>query len=167
VNKALLTIGLVMIIALAGCAGLPGSDQQNSDTGVTIEDDSSGATNVTQAVSLEVDDASAGQEFTEIGATYPREDFVVRAAQHDQIVLGVDSDGDGHVEHRFNETHISGVNNNAYSFDITLETGYTLETGDVVKIEYPAINNPSQPGEYTVEMRLNDGHSVNTTVQIE
>jgi hypothetical protein len=167
VNRALLTVGLVAMIALAGCAGLPGSGQPDSDDGVNIEDNSSGATNITQAVSLQVDDTVAGQELTEIGATYPREDFVVRAAQHDQIVLGVDSDGDGDVEHRFNETHISGVNNNAYSFDMTLDTGYTLESGDVVMIEYPGIDNPSEAGEYTVEIRLNDRQTANATVSIE
>lgn len=167
VNKALLTIGLVAMVALAGCGALTGSDQPDSDNGVTIENNSPGATNVTQAVSVEVDDTAAGQELTEVGATYPREDFVVRAAQHDQIVLGVDSDGDGSLEHAFNETHISGVNNNAYSFDVTLDTGYTLESGDVVMIQYPGIDNPTEPGEYTVEVRLNDGQSTNSTVQIE
>jgi hypothetical protein len=167
VNKALLTIGLIAMIAVAGCAGLPGSGQQDPGNGVNIEDNSSGATNVTQAVSVEVDDTGAGQEFTEIGATYPRDNFVVRAAQHDQIVLGIDSDGDGDVEHRFNESHISGVNNNAYSFDITLDTGYTLESGDVVMIEYPGIDNPSEPGEYIVEVRLNDRQTTNSTVTIQ
>lgn len=166
-NKTILVLGVVTVVALAGCAGFSGGDQQDPDNGVTIGDNTSGATNVTQSVSIEVNETTAGEELTEIGATYPRDDFVVRAAQHDQVALGVDSDGDGDLERTFNETHVSGVNNNAYSYDVTLDTNYTLETGDAVVVEYPTIDNPEDAGEYTVEMRLNDRQTVNATVRIE
>lgn len=166
-NKTLLTVVVVALITLAGCSALPGSDQPDVDSGVDIEDNSSGATDVTQSIGIEVDETTGGEEWTEIGATYPRDHFTVDAAQHDQIQLGVDTDGDGESEETFNETHISGVNNNAFSFVVTLDTGYTLESGDVVMVEYPAIDNPSEPGEYTVEVGLNDHQTTNATVAIE
>ncbi|WP_245852995.1 hypothetical protein [Natrinema ejinorense] len=41
--------------------------------------------------------------------TYPRENFTVDSAQHGEIVLGVDTNGDGSVDRTLNETHVSGV----------------------------------------------------------
>ncbi|MFD1642879.1 hypothetical protein [Halohasta litorea] len=166
-NKRLQTIGLVLIVVLAGCSGAPAADGPDADNGTSIENDTAGATDVTQSLGITVDETTTGDELNEIGATYPRDEFVVDAAQHDEIEIGVDSDGDGTTERTFNETHISGVNNNAYSFDISLESGYTLQSGDVVTVEYPAIDNPSEPGEYTVELRLNDRQTANATAVIE
>ncbi|WP_253736896.1 hypothetical protein [Halohasta salina] len=166
-NKLLQTIGLVLIVALAGCSGLPAGDGSDAGNGTSIENDTAGATEVTQSLGITVDETTAGEELSEIGATYPREQFVVSAAQHDEIEIGVDSDGDGTAEHTFNETHISGVNNNAYSFDITLESGYTLQSGDVVTVVYPAVDNPEEPGEYTVELRVNERQTANATATIE
>ena len=166
-NNPLRTIGLIMVVALAGCSGLPAADGPDADNGTGIENDTAGATAVTQSLGITVDETTAGEELSEIGATYPRDEFVVSAAQHDGIAIAVDTDGDGTADRTFNETHISGVNNNAYCFDITLETGYTLQSGDVVTVEYPAIDNPSEPGDYTVELRLNDRQTANATAVIE
>jgi len=166
VNKLLRTVGLVVIIATAGCSGLPASDAPATNE-TTIENDTAGATNVTQSIGISVDESAAGAELTAIGATYPRDEFVVSAAQHEQISIGVDTDGDGTTDRTFNETHISGVNNNAYSFDITLDTGYTLQSGDIVTVEYPALDTPQEPGTYTVELRVNDQQTTNATVDIE
>jgi len=166
VNKLLRTVGLVVIIATAGCSGLPASDAPATNE-TTIENDTAGATNVTQSIGISVDESAAGAELTAIGATYPRDEFVVSAAQHEQISIGVDTDGDGTTDRTFNETHISGVNNNAYSFDITLDTGYTLQAGDIVTVGYPALDTPQEPGTYTVELRVNDQQTTNATVDIE
>lgn len=166
-NRTSLTVVVVALIALGGCSALPGSDQPDVDSGVDVDDNSTGATNVTQSVGIEVNESTAGEEWTGIGATYPRDNFTVDAVQHDRIRLGVDTDGDGESERTFNETHVSGVNSNAFSFTVTLDTGYTLESGDVVMVEYPAIDNPSQPGSYTVEVRLNDRQTTTATVTIE
>jgi hypothetical protein len=62
---------------------------------------------------------------------------------------------------------VSGVNNNEYSFDVTLDTDYTLQEGDVVVVRYPAVDNPAEPGDYEVELRLNDGRTETVTVTIE
>ena len=107
----------------------------------------------------------AGSEWTEAGATYPREAFTVDSAAHEEIVLGVDTDGE--IGRRFDETHVSGVNNNAYSFDVTLDTGYTLQEGDVIILGYPAVDNPSDPGEYEVDLRVNGQETTTATVTIE
>ncbi len=58
--------------------------------------------------------------------------------------------------------HTSAANNNAYSFDVTLDTGYTLQQGDVIVLGYPAVDNPSEPGEYEVDLRVN-GQEITTT----
>jgi len=166
VKKPLLAVGLVVLVGLSGCSALPGTDQPGTDEGVDIEDSSAGATNVTQSVQIEVSDAAASEELTEVGVTYPRDRFVVDAAQHEDIVVGVDTDGDGTVEESFDDTHVSGVNNNAFSFDITLDTGYTLQSGDTVMVEYPAVANPEEPGDYTVQTRLNGRQTANATVTI-
>jgi hypothetical protein len=163
VNRTLLAVGVVAMVGLAGCAGLTGD---GADDGVQPETNGTDATGVTYAVGIEVDETTAGSEWTEIGATYPREEFVVDAAGHENITLGVDTDGDEESERSFDETHVSGVNNNAYSFDVTLDTDYTLESGDVVMVEYPDVTNPGEPDEYTVEVGLNGEQTANSTVVI-
>jgi len=43
----------------------------------------------------------------------------------------------------------------------------TLEEGDVVVVRYPAVDNPDEPGEYTVETRLNGERAANAMVTIQ
>lgn len=172
-RRSTLALVLVAVVALAGCSTLTGgspADEQGTavpNEQAEVADDDPGSTDVNQTLRIEVDETTAGAEWTEIGTSYPRDRFTVDAAKHDEIVLGVDTDGDGQLDRRFNETHISGVNNNAYSFDVTLDTGYALQEGDVVVVGYPAVDNPSEPGEYQIEVRLNDGQSSTGTVAIE
>ncbi|WP_299332167.1 hypothetical protein [Haloplanus sp.] len=45
---------------------------------------------------------------------------------------------------------------------MTLDTGYTLQQGDVIVLGYPAVDNPSEPGEYEVDLRVN-GQEITTT----
>lgn len=167
VTKTTLAIAVIVLVALAGCSTFIGTEHPKVNVGIAIDDNSTGATNVTQSVSIKADESTAGEEWAEIGATHPRDRFTVHSSQHDQIQLGGDTDGDGKSEQTFNETHVSGVNNNAFSFAVTLDTGYTLEEGDIVMVEYSAIDNPSDPGDYTVEVRLNDRQTTNATVTIE
>lgn len=122
---------------------------------------------MTHTISVEITEKRAGEELSEIDATYPRDVFIVNAAQHEDVPISVDTDGDGQVEKEFNETTISGVNNNAYSYTVTLETGYTLQAGDVVTIAYPTIDHPADPGTYTVETQVNGQAAANKTVTIE
>lgn len=165
-RRTTLAVGLVVLVGLSGCSLLTGDDPAPGGQ-ATIESNETDATNVTQSLRIEVNETVAGSEWTEIGATYPRERFVVDAAQHEAIGLGVDTDGDGEMNREFNETHVSGVNNNAYSFTIGLDTGYTLQEGDVVMVTYPDVDNPSEPGTYDVEVRLNDQQTASTPLEIE
>lgn len=171
-KRMLSVIAVVSMIALAGCGGFvadggaEGADLSGNES-VDVENNAPDATSVNQTLRIAADEETAGSELTAIGATYPREDFTVDTAQHEDIVLGVDTDGDGQIDREFNESHISGVNNNEYSFDVTLDTDYALEEGDVVMVQYPAINNPAESGNYEVEIRLNDGQTSTGTITIE
>ncbi|WP_436909213.1 hypothetical protein [Halosimplex marinum] len=173
-RRTLIAVGLVATVALAGCSALTGGDAGTdgpgatvSDDRVAVENDSAGATGVNQTLRLTVDETTNGSEWTAIGATYPRENFTVDSAQHEEIRLGVDTDGDGELDREFDEGSVSGVNNNAYSFDVTLDTDYTLSEGDVVVVGYPAVDNPDEPGEYEVDVRVNDRQNATGTVTIE
>ncbi|WP_299332169.1 hypothetical protein [Haloplanus sp.] len=75
---------------------------------VAVENDAAGATGVNQTLRVEVGEDLAGSEWTAVGATYPREAFTVDGAAHEEVVLGVDTDGDGEIDRRFDETHVSG-----------------------------------------------------------
>ncbi|GAB6862399.1 hypothetical protein ACFR97_10715 [Haloplanus litoreus] len=160
---------------LAGCSAFGGGGSgAGAETGTAVPDEqvavgneAAGATDVNQTLRITVDETTAGSEWAEIGATYPRDRFVVDSATHEAITLGVDTDGDGEIDRRFNETHVSGVNNNEFSFDVTLDTGYTLQEGDVIVVGYPAVDNPDDPGEYEVEIRLNGEQTVTGTVTVE
>jgi len=165
-NRTLLAVGLVALVALAGCSALTGGESPAVENGVDAADTSTGATNVTQSVGIEVDETTAGEELTAIGATYPREHFAVDSAQHDQISIGIDQDGDGEAERTFDEEDISGVNNNDFSFTVTLDSGYTLQNGDVVTVEYPDTDNPSESGEYVVEIQINDEQTTDASITI-
>jgi hypothetical protein len=92
---------------------------------------------------------------------------VVDSARHEALLIGVDTDGDGEIDRQFGESHVSGVNNNAYSFDVTLDTDYTFQQDAAVVVRYPAVDNPEEPGEDTVETRLNGARAANATVTIE
>ncbi|WP_135363930.1 hypothetical protein [Halosimplex halophilum] len=171
-KRTLIAVGLATLVALAGCSALTGGSGDGDPTTVTgeqvaLEDDSAGATDVNQTLRLTVDETTNGSEWTAIGATYPRENFTVDSAQHGEIVLGVDTDDDGELEREFDEGSVSGVNNNAYSFDVTLDTDYTLSEGDVVVVGYPAVDNPDEPGDYEVDVRVNDEQNAAATVTIE
>lgn len=181
-RKQLLVLGLVALVALAGCSALQDGDQPGVDSddeiggetlsfpvedGISNGDSDSGATNVSYAVGIEVSDSVAGENLSAVGATYPRENFTVHSAQHEDIIVGVDTDDDGEIDREFEEGTVSGVNNNAFSFDVTLDTDYTLQSGDVVVIEYPDVDNPAESGSYTVGTRLNDQETADVTVGIE
>lgn len=168
-RRTVLVIAMVSLVALSGCTGLlgdEGSEIESNET-VAVGDSAPDATNVNQTLQIEVGESLAGSELTAIGATYPRGKFVVDGAKHGAVGLGVDTDGDGTVDREFDESHVSGVNNNEYSFDVTLDTGYTLQQGDVVMLRYPSVDNPSEPGEYEIDIRLNDQQTTTGTVVIE
>ena len=89
------------------------------------------------------------------------------SASHDAITVGVDQTGDGTLDEEFGSDAISGANNNEYSFTVTLETDYELTTGDIVVLEYPAVANPDEPGEYGVSVTLNDEQETNVSITVE
>ncbi|WP_353634581.1 hypothetical protein ABSL23_02175 [Halobacterium sp. NMX12-1] len=170
-RRTLVAVALAALVATAGCAAFGGGDTDTdaapTDDVVEPSDPAANATGVNQSIRLSVEDSVAGSEWTSLSVEYPRENFTVESAQHENVSLGVDTDGDGELDEQFNETHISGVNNNAYSFTVELDTGYTLASGDVVVVEYPAVNNPAEPGNYTVSVTLNDEQTTNATVTVE
>ncbi|MFD1563559.1 hypothetical protein ACFR99_08360 [Haloarchaeobius amylolyticus] len=174
-RRVLLAVTLALLVSIAGCSGLGGEtadpssdDETQLENGSTLEseDPTTNAMDTNQSVQIEANESVAGSEFESLSVSYPRENFTVDSAQHDEIVLGVDTNGDGAVDRSFNETHISGVNNNDYSFSIELDTDYTLEAGDVIVTEYPAVDNPAEQGEYTVEVTLNEAQTATGTVTI-
>ncbi|GAB3417481.1 hypothetical protein GCM10027435_16370 [Haloparvum alkalitolerans] len=171
-RRLLTVLALVSIVALAGCAGLPGAGDAGEGTAVpdeevSVANDEANATGVNQTLRLTVNESVAGDELTSVGATYPRDRFNVDEAAHDAILIGVDTDGDGDLDRGFNETHVSGVNTNEFSYDVTLDTDYTLKEGDTVVLGYPAVDNPEEAGEYAVEVHVNDEQRANGTVVIE
>lgn len=170
-------IALALLVSVAGCAGFAGelgggasggdsTDAADGDV-VSAADASPNATGVVHTLRVEANESTAGSELESVSATYPREAFEVEGAKHDAVGLGVDTDADGEVEREFDETNVSGVNNNDYSFTVELDTGYSLERGDIVVVEYPAVDNPGEPGEYEVAVALNDDRVANGTVEIE
>lgn len=172
-NRSLLAIVVAATVVLSGCAALPGGQDETTASPeiggeqVDVEDADAGASGVNNTLRIAVDESTNGTELAAIGATYPRENFTVDSAPHDAIVVGVDTNADGEIDERFDANDVSGVNNNAYSFDVTLDTDYTLESGDVVVVTYPAVENPSAAGEYEVEVRLNERQSATGNVTIE
>ncbi|WP_225333494.1 hypothetical protein [Halomicrobium urmianum] len=169
-NRTLIAIVTVALVALAGCAAQSGTERTGTngsvETGIRTTDNATGATNVTHWIGAEVDNATGGEELSAIGAAYPGEHFAVAGAEPEEIRLGVDTNGDGEPDRTFNESHVSAVNNTESSFDVTLDTDYTLQSGDVVTVAYPAVDHPDEAGEYTVAVRLNDRQTSNQTVVV-
>lgn len=169
-RRLLLVVTIAVVVSVAGCAGFGGEPADNSpgDSG-TIEsaDPATNATDAAQTVRVEANESIVGSEWESLSVTYPREEFTVDSVQHRDIEIGVDTNDDGRIDRRFNETHVSGVNNNDYSFTVELDTGYTIETGDVIVVTYPAVDNPAEAGEYAVEVGLNDVQNATGTLTIE
>ncbi|MXR50346.1 hypothetical protein GRX03_01810 [Halovenus sp. WSH3] len=178
-NRRLLVVGVVAVLALAGCAGLggesePANEQPSEDagssvveTGVRAANATAGATNVTYAVGIEVTEAAAGEDLSNVGATLPQGAFTVDPIRNDEILIGIDTDGDGTIDRGFQESAVDSVDNTDNSFDVRMSSEYTLQAGDVVLVQHPDIDNPGQPGEYTVETRLNGQQTDEDTVLIE
>jgi len=157
----------------AGCSSIAnsdgsggGSDDGSDDGGVTLGDNSTGTTGA-QTLRIPVEESVAGQSLSSVSARYPRDRFVVDGTSHDAITIGVDQSGDGTLEEEFAPGAISGANNNEYSFTVTLETDYELTTDDIVVLEYPAVANPDEPGEYGVSVTLNDEQETNVSITVE
>lgn len=169
-RQTVVAVAVIVLVSLAGCSAIGGgSAEDGSADGPVVEaaDPSVNATDVDQTARFEVDESSAGEEWESFAVRYPRDRFSVGGAKHAEVEYGVDTDGDGDVDREFDESSVSGVNNNAYSFTLTLDTGYTLEEGDVVVVRYPSVDNPSKPGDYDVRVTLNDGQNATGTLTIE
>lgn len=164
-TEIVITATAAATAAVAGCSGTSESPGGGNET-VAAEDPSAGVTS-RQSLRMTVGESVAGSEWTSIAAEYPREYFTVQSAQHEELSLGVDTTSDGTVNESFDESNVSGVNNNAYSFNIGLDTGYELQQGDVVVVEYPAVDNPDEAGEYEVDLTLNDEQSATGTLSIQ
>jgi hypothetical protein len=150
--------------ALAGCS-LGGDGGDGSDEGVDPADSSTGATSE-QTLRLTVNGDAAGSEWESVSATYPRDRFTVESAQHENIGLDIDTSGDGNADEEFGAGAISGANNNEFSFTIELDTGYTLQEGDTVIVDYPAVGNPEEAGDYEVELSINEAQTETVTLTI-
>lgn len=155
-----------VLTALAGCASGGNDGDNTGDEQVTLEDNSAGE-RTTQSLRVPVGETLADSEWQSVSATYPRDQFTVQSAQHENIGLGVDTTGDGTADEEFGAEAISGANNNDFSFTIEVDTGYTLADGDTILVEYPAVDNPSDPGEYDVEMSVNETQTATATITIE
>jgi len=169
VRQTLVAVALAALVATAGCSAFGGGggdgDAPGGDDAVEAANPATNET-AAYAVSAPVGDDAAGGEWESLSVEYPREHFTVSSAQHDDLDLGVDTDGDGEVDRELNETHVSGVNNNAYSFTVELDADYTLESGDELHVTYPNVQNPTEPGNYTVSVTANDAPATNATVAI-
>lgn len=173
-RRTLIAVALAVLVSTAGCAALGGGggDNGGGDAGTTDdvvapENTEADASDVNQTVGVTANESVSGETWTSLSVRYPRGNFTVESAQHGNVSLGVDTDDDGDLETTFNETHVSGVNTNDYSFNLELDTDYELETGDEVVVEYPAVDNPEESGNYTVEVTLNEDQTTNGTVVVE
>ncbi|SEG66322.1 hypothetical protein [Halobellus limi] len=176
-RRDFLAAASIGIAATAGCASITGTDngsdgESGSGDGseeverIELEDDAPEAAGA-QTLRVPVAESIAGQTLSAVAATYPRERFVVDSASHDAITVGVDQDGDETLDEEFGSDAISGANNNAYSFTVTMDTAYELREGDVVILDYPTISNPQEAGEYDATVVLNDQQETTVSVAIE
>lgn len=162
----LATAATTLTIAVAGCSS--GGNNNGNDEAEPVEpEDNSVGEQTSQSLRLTVGEELAGSEWQSISATYPREQFTVQSAQHTDISLGIDTSGDGNADEEFDNSIISGVNNNDFSFTIELDTSYVFTEGDTVLINYPAVENPNEPGEYEVETSVNEVQTATATITIE
>ncbi len=152
---------------LAGCSSgdTDNGEVANNETGIDLSDGSPGARS-DQSLRLVVGEEIAGAQLESVGATYPREHFTVQSAQHEEIFLGVDTTGDGTADEEFGADAISGVNNNDFSFTVEVDSDYTFAENDAVMLEYPAVDNPDESGEYEVELTVNETQIGTATVTI-
>jgi len=163
-RRTFVTAAGVSVATLAGCSSDSGGGGEET---VELDDNEAGETDVSQRLRIPVEESVAGQTLDTVSASYPRDRFVVDSASHDAISLGIDQGDTGTTDEEFEADVISGVNNNDYSFTVTVDTGYELSTGDVVVLNYPAVTNPDEPGEYEVTVGLNDTIETTVTVQID
>lgn len=163
-RTALAGAATTLATALAGCSS---GGNNNDDQNPVEPDDNTAGERTSQSLRLTVGEDLADSEWQSVSATYPRDQFVVQSAQHDAIGLEVEASSNGNADEEFDASAISGVNNNDFSFTIELDTGYMLMEGDTLLVEYPAIDNPSEPGEYEVEMTVNDVQTATATITIE
>jgi hypothetical protein len=165
-RTALAGVATALATAAAGCSSVGNGNDDGDEQPVEVSDDSAGE-RTSQSLRLTVGEDLAGSEWQSVSATYPRDQFAVQSAQHEDIGLGVDTSGDGTADEEFDAGVISGVNNNEYSFTIELDTGYTLAAGDTVLVDYPAVENPTDPGDYDVELSVNGVQTATATITIE
>jgi len=169
-RRSLLVVTLAVLVTLSGCAALQGGDATdpapNGSAVVESEDPAPDAADTTQSIRVTANESVNDSEWTSLSVEYPRDSFTVDSVQHGDVGLGVDTNNDSAVDRELNETHVSGVNNNDYSFTVELDSGYTLENGDVIVVEYPGITNPTEAGEYTVAVTINDAQTETATVTI-
>ena len=165
-RTVLATAATALATAVAGCSSGGNSTENDDGDPVELADNSAGE-QTSQSLRLTVGEALAGSEWQSVGATYPRNQFTVQSARHEEISLGIDTSGDGTADEEFGADVISGINNNGFSFTTELDTGYTVTEGDTVLVEYPAIDNPSDPGEYEVEISVNEVQTATATITIE
>lgn len=151
--------------AVAGCSSGGDDGDDDAEKPVELADNTAGERSG-QSLRLTIGEDLSGAEWRSVSATYPRDQFTVQSAQHEKIGLGIDTSGNGTIDQEFDASVISGVNNNDFSFTIELDTGYTLAADDTVIVEYPAVDNPSEPGEYEVETSVNEGQTTTTTIMI-
>lgn len=175
-QRTLVAVTLAVLISTAGCAafggggdagGGGGGEGAATDDVVVAGDTETNASGVNQTVRMSADESTAGDDWTSLSVTYPRDNFTVESAKHENVSFGVDTDADGDLETTFNGTHVSGVNTNDYSFTLELDTDYELEPGDEVVVEYPAVDNPEEPGNYSVEVVLNEDQTANGSIIVE
>ncbi len=165
-RTALVGAATALATAVAGCSS--GGTNSDDEDGEPVEPaDTSAGEQARQSLQVTVGEELAESEWQSISATYPRGRFTVESAQHEDIALGVDTSGDGTADEEFDASDISGVNNNDYSFTIELDTGYTLVEGDTILVEYPAVENPSEPGDYEVEVSISEVQTATATITIE
>ncbi|MXR41536.1 hypothetical protein GRX01_09320 [Halobaculum sp. WSA2] len=170
-RRAIAVVTLAVLVSLAGCSAAPGGGSAGDGgateaDGVVAADASTGASDVEHTVRFSADESDAGSEWESLTVEYPREHFTVDSVSHGDVTFGVDTNGDGDVDREFNESAISGVNNNDYSFTLSLDTDYTLDADDTVVVRYPAVDNPDQPGEYEISVTLNGARTTTETFTV-
>ena len=164
-RTVLATTAVSLTTAVAGCSSDGPDTEDDPVNPVELADNTAGERS-SQSLRLTIGDDLTGTEWQSVGATYPRDQFRVQSAQHEDIGLGANTSGDGNADREFDAGVISGVNNNDFSFTVEVDTDYTLAEGDTVVVEYPAVDNPSEPGDYEVETSVNEVQTATTTVTI-